>query len=166
MINKRTYRWIVALIPVFIFFLVGTVYLNHQKNNATLNNDEFNEGFDNPQGFYKYFDGIKKPYGASRNNYKSNYAHDELQKAMSSHTKLKAGGEEFMWTHRGPGNVGGRTRALVIDPSDATHKTWFAASASGGVWKTSNGGSSWQSLTDRNRGMIWWSGNGTGKWHV
>ena len=50
------------------------------------------------------------------------------------------------WTWLGPGNVGGRTRAMVIDP---THTgTMYAAGITGGVWKTADGGRSWNPLTD------------------
>jgi len=48
------------------------------------------------------------------------------------------------WTSRGPSNVGGRTRSLLI--KDAM--TMYAGAVSGGVWKTTNGGSSWTPLTD------------------
>lgn len=39
------------------------------------------------------------------------------------------------WTERGPTAVGGRTRALIFDANDATHKTVFAGSVGGGLWK-------------------------------
>ncbi len=50
------------------------------------------------------------------------------------------------WTALGPGNVGGRTRALLINPKEP--EIMFAAAASGGVWKTTDGGRSWNALTD------------------
>ena len=50
------------------------------------------------------------------------------------------------WQFLGPGNIGGRTRALLIDPTDPL--TLYAGAVSGGVWKTSNGGSSWASVGD------------------
>jgi photosystem II stability/assembly factor-like uncharacterized protein len=53
-----------------------------------------------------------------------------------------------IWEERGPGNVGGRTRGLIVDPDDATNNTWFAAAVGGGVWKTIDGGQSWTCLTD------------------
>lgn len=44
-------------------------------------------------------------------------------------------GEETMpWVERGPDNVGGRTRALMFDPNDATNKRVFAGGVSGGLW--------------------------------
>ena len=42
------------------------------------------------------------------------------------------------WTERGPINFGGRTRAIMIDPTDATHKSVFAAGVSGGLWHTTD----------------------------
>jgi len=50
------------------------------------------------------------------------------------------------WTPLGPGNIGGRTRALVIRP-DSPDMMW-AGTAGGGVWKTEDGGQSWQPVDD------------------
>lgn len=38
------------------------------------------------------------------------------------------------WVERGPNNVGGRTRAVMFDPNDATNKRVFAGGVSGGLW--------------------------------
>src|SRR5262249_10541518 len=50
------------------------------------------------------------------------------------------------WTPLGPGNVGGRTRALVIDPRPPG--TTYAGGRAGGVWKTTDGGASWRPVAD------------------
>src|SRR5919108_6235395 len=50
------------------------------------------------------------------------------------------------WTPLGPGNIGGRTRALIIDPLDP--QTMYAAGVDGGVWKTTNGGAAWRAVSD------------------
>ncbi|MFI5188593.1 MAG: WD40/YVTN/BNR-like repeat-containing protein, partial [Chitinophagales bacterium] len=42
------------------------------------------------------------------------------------------------WTERGPNNIGGRCRAILVDKSDATGNTVFAGSVSGGLFKTTN----------------------------
>ncbi|HEY2721291.1 MAG TPA: sialidase family protein, partial [Chitinophagaceae bacterium] len=42
------------------------------------------------------------------------------------------------WTERGPNNIGGRSRAILVDKRDATGSTVFAASVSGGLFKTTN----------------------------
>ena len=50
------------------------------------------------------------------------------------------------WQSIGPGNVGGRTRSMLIDPTDAN--VMYAAAVAGGIWKTTNGGTSWAPLND------------------
>jgi hypothetical protein len=42
------------------------------------------------------------------------------------------------WQERGPNNIGGRTRAMLVDRSDVTGNTVFAAGVGGGLWKTTN----------------------------
>jgi photosystem II stability/assembly factor-like uncharacterized protein len=53
------------------------------------------------------------------------------------------------WVHRGPYNVGGRTRALALDVLD--ENTMFAGGASGGMFRSINGGQSWDMTTDPNQ---------------
>ena len=50
------------------------------------------------------------------------------------------------WTSIGPGNIGGRVRALLVHPTRTG--TMFAGSVGGGIWKTTNGGASWAPLND------------------
>src|SRR5262245_54266147 len=71
-------------------------------------------------------------YSTARNQYLS--ATEQETDAMAA------------WTELGPGNLGGRARALIIYP--ANHDTMFAAAVSGGVWKTTDGGGSWKPLAD------------------
>jgi PKD repeat protein len=42
------------------------------------------------------------------------------------------------WMERGPNNIGGRTRSIMVDPNDATKKTVWAGSVGGGLWKTTD----------------------------
>lgn len=56
------------------------------------------------------------------------------------------------WQERGPNNIGGRTRAIMIDKRDATGNTVFAASVSGGIFKTTNflsGTPTWNPVADQ-----------------
>lgn len=55
------------------------------------------------------------------------------------------------WEERGPDNVGGRTRAIIFDASDATNNTVWAAGVGGGLWKSINFKSSpptWNQVDD------------------
>ena len=50
------------------------------------------------------------------------------------------------WRALGPGNIGGRTRTLVLDRRDP--HVMYAGGVSGGVWKTTNGGDAWRAVGD------------------
>lgn len=50
------------------------------------------------------------------------------------------------WSSLGPGNVGGRTRAIVTHPT--LLNTMWVGSVGGGVWRTDNGGQSWSPVDD------------------
>ncbi|MBL0176812.1 MAG: T9SS type A sorting domain-containing protein [Ignavibacteria bacterium] len=58
-----------------------------------------------------------------------------------------ANGAAAGWVSAGPLNIAGRVRALAIHPSNPN--TIFAASASGGVWKTTNFGNEWFPISDQ-----------------
>ena len=42
------------------------------------------------------------------------------------------------WEERGPDNVGGRTRAILVDAADPTNNTVIAGGVNGGIWRTTN----------------------------
>jgi len=99
---------------------------------------------DRPDLFAAYLRRLKTGADESFPSYPANYRMIELQKAQSRNKPFRTESNNFK--ERGPGNVAGRTRALVIDPQDPK-KTWYAGSAGGGIWKTTNGGESWKHLT-------------------
>ncbi|WP_232457033.1 T9SS type A sorting domain-containing protein [Polaribacter sp. SA4-12] len=51
------------------------------------------------------------------------------------------------YTTRGPSNLGGRTRAFAVDVSDATSNTILSGGVSSGVFRTTNGGTSWTKVS-------------------
>ncbi|MFC4722438.1 T9SS type A sorting domain-containing protein [Geojedonia litorea] len=51
------------------------------------------------------------------------------------------------YVNRGPTNYGGRTRSLVVDRSDVTGNTMIAGGVSSGVFRTTNGGTSWTKVS-------------------
>ncbi|MGH9838081.1 MAG: WD40/YVTN/BNR-like repeat-containing protein [Blastocatellia bacterium] len=51
------------------------------------------------------------------------------------------------WTPLGPGNIGGRTRAIIINSNNPD--IIYAGGVGGGVWKTTNGGESWTPVGDK-----------------
>ncbi len=50
------------------------------------------------------------------------------------------------WTSLGPGNIGGRTRAIAFNPQNPN--VMYAGGVSGGVWKSTDAGQSWTPISD------------------
>ncbi|MCF6183159.1 MAG: hypothetical protein L3J56_00795, partial [Bacteroidales bacterium] len=103
---------------------------------------------DKPDMFTQYFKNITTRIGEKESHYKINYKTIELKKALKRYKSLKLNKVSLPWVQRGPANIGGRTRAVVVDPDDTNHNTWYAGAASGGIWKTTDAGSNWTNLSD------------------
>lgn len=112
---------------------------------------------DKPDEFMLMHREMRTADGESGPNYPMNYKFTEMLKAgaigkkdgklFSKAFKADAQLAALPWVERGPSNIGGRTRGLIVDPDDGTHNTWFAGSVGGGIWKTTNAGASWTNLT-------------------
>jgi hypothetical protein len=50
------------------------------------------------------------------------------------------------WEDLGPGNVGGRSRVMLVHPTDPD--ILYTAGVAGGIWKSVDGGASWSPLSD------------------
>ncbi len=99
---------------------------------------------DQPDEFAKFFQAIRTADDQTAPDYQANYRKIELDNA-----RRRAGKSQITlpWQERGPGNVAGRARVIVVDPDDPTFSTWYIGSASGGIWKTVNRGQTFVELT-------------------
>ena len=77
--------------------------------------------------------------------YRPNYKVQALEASLQRVAGKKA--DVLPWVERGPGNVSGRVRAVIVDKADASGNTWFAATIGGGVWKTTDAGVTWENKT-------------------
>lgn len=102
--------------------------------------------FDEPDKYIEFHRDIRTRDGEEGMGYRTGYKMAELNKMQQS-AMLKGSKNILPWVERGPANVPGRTRGLIVDPDDATAKTWFAGSVGGGIWKTTDEGNTWQKLT-------------------
>jgi photosystem II stability/assembly factor-like uncharacterized protein len=126
-------KWIVGIILAGIIVLIATVVTNrllfvHQPE-ITFPND----------WFY-----MQRAYPSGRINHEAYVA--ALRKADLHRNQLQKGLYGGNWEFRGPLNTGGRISAVAMHPSDP--ETVFAGAASGGVFKSTNGGNTWQAVFD------------------
>jgi hypothetical protein len=75
----------------------------------------------------------------------------EAMRNMSRHSTVTADADTAAslagrWQFLGPGNIGGRTRVVLIDPADPN--VMYSAGVSGGVWKSVTGGTQWTPVGD------------------
>ncbi len=72
---------------------------------------------------------------------------EELQPLLAQRSDILAP----RWTERGPNNIGGRTRTILIDLNDPTGNTIWAGAVSGGLWKSEQiheADPQWQKMSD------------------
>ncbi len=55
--------------------------------------------------------------------------------------------ETFTWEEMGPDNIGGRTRAIIIDKTVEDGSRMYAGSVSGGLFVSNNAAANWQPVT-------------------
>jgi photosystem II stability/assembly factor-like uncharacterized protein len=143
------------LATICTLFSVSILWLIHRENKienlqplATVHTKQ-----DAPEEFLKFHRGIRTQEGKSAPEYEDNYQLKVLMRLHKANARkypaarTESGNGVIEWKERGPANVPGRTRGLLVDPDDASHKTWFAGSASGGIWRTTDAGATWHWLT-------------------
>lgn len=69
----------------------------------------------------------------------------EIEFSSNLLQKARTLGASNTWTHRGPFNVGGRTRALAVSSVD--ENLILAGGVSGGMWRSTDQGSTWTKVS-------------------
>lgn len=65
-------------------------------------------------------------------------AEQKAKEIMTEYLRENSPMSLMNWAERGPNNIGGRSRAVIIDRNDGTGNTVLVGSVSGGLWKTTN----------------------------
>jgi photosystem II stability/assembly factor-like uncharacterized protein len=151
-------RKLTLLTATFIVSLCISFYFlkDHSKLSSVLitehsERDEYEEDAetDEPGKFLEFHRGIRTRDGEEGPAYKPGYKWMELDKirhnqfARTRAERARSLTNLVEWKERGPGNVPGRTRSLYNVPGDPDNNTWLAGSATGGIWRTTDGGTTW-----------------------
>lgn len=107
--------------------------------------DPGSPSFGFPDEFARHFHSITVPEGQDRSGYTAGYRREALRDLRAMR---KRSATQLPWVERGPGNVGGRTRGLVIDARDPSGNTLLAGSVGGGIWRSTDAGNNWTAMTD------------------
>lgn len=97
----------------------------------------------------------------------------QREREIALANRIPGDASDNLWVERGPNNVGGRTRAIIFDPTDATGKRVIAGGVSGGLWKNNDittAGTAWTRITTLpehlNVQTITIDPNSTSTWYV
>ncbi|WP_299767330.1 T9SS type A sorting domain-containing protein [uncultured Dokdonia sp.] len=151
--KKHYFNETFCAILLALFFLV----ISCQKETSDSRRERFEktEGKKNVPGHLdEYLEAIQKPLGTEESTYPIGYryiAYESAMQRLSTQGFLESDSfdiNEVVMTERGPNNVPGRGREIIVDPSD--NNTWFVTTAGGGFWVTRDAGSTWENLTDFN----------------
>lgn len=112
------------------------------------NEQDFKNTVDPSTGFTNFRSVINLKKDISTGKY---LPKSEMQLLKNSFNSSARSINNQQWFERGPYNVGGRTRAIMFDPNDATGKKVFAGGVSGGLWvnnDVTNVNSEWNPIGD------------------
>lgn len=153
----RSRSWLIMTATITALAVITTSDWKPNQPEQYRKKKEEVKRFDKPDEFIKAFRDMRIRDGKTKSDYPQNYKLAEMRRfgiipkdgeIRTSAPRMGKVGATLNWIERGPGNVPGRTRGLIVDPDDATGATWFAGSVGGGVWKTTNSGTSWVPLTE------------------
>ncbi|MCW8810146.1 MAG: hypothetical protein OQK64_04220, partial [Ignavibacteriaceae bacterium] len=148
--KRKQIIFLIFLLISIITFLSTELYIskfNYKVNNLSLELKEQSQGNEDD------------PYAAARFRWEMvtggrtdidpiqlrSSAIEKTKNEMSRDSRLEKG-NAITWSSVGPGNIGGRIRAIIINPSNSNEI--LIASVSGGIWKTTNAGTSWSPKLD------------------
>lgn len=75
-----------------------------------------------------------------------------MAKAVAHYDREQVKSAELSWNEMGPDNIGGRVRALCVDPNN--HQKIWAGSVSGGLFRSMDGANTWQRITSFQDNLI------------
>lgn len=71
------------------------------------------------------------------------------RRALTKYSQKRSKNNDMSWNSLGPDNIGGRTRALWIDPTNNNHL--IGGGVSGGLWRSVNAANSWEPINSFNK---------------
>ncbi len=152
MIKRKIFTY---LLPCLAFVLTFSIVRQHKNSSTTMNEHRadfpsqreavpasLREG----EAYHalKWYNKQRTvPTGIVPENWRENALVHIKQNNLPKNSSVTSA---LSWTSLGPNNIGGRTRSIAINPSNTN--IMYAGSVSGGVWKTTDGGVSWNPTTD------------------
>ena len=146
--QKKHIGRIVSILVSFSLLILFTVLLHLNKNEEN-EYKKYNKYDRIDLAIQHEFDMTQDPELGFVPRERLKRAKDNIDAMLAFHGRSGIPG--LTWEERGPSNVAGRTRSILIDAADVSNNTVFAGSVGGGLWKTTNfssGTPTWISVDD------------------
>lgn len=158
--SNKTYTWISVV--SFIGIIVWAAWfwgVFEQQSSVTLQEENELSAVEMKKARTEYFFNLLKDPATNRIPEDIRSRELEYSRKLPSRgaRRLQKSGEttqqseDLSWKAAGPNDLGGRTRALGIDQPNSNYI--LAGGVSGGIWKSTDGGSSWELKTNPNQNM-------------
>jgi photosystem II stability/assembly factor-like uncharacterized protein len=121
--------------PILLVGLVASLFLFNQDKSENSKEKEKKPN----EWFYR-----QRAYPFADINY--NAYLNSIDQAKKLRLKYTDRNKYFSWEFAGPVNIGGRISAVALNPVEPS--VFYAGAASGGVFKTTNAGLSWEAIFD------------------
>jgi photosystem II stability/assembly factor-like uncharacterized protein len=144
--KKKNYFVFIAIISLFLTSLSVSAQKKGKSRYVPRTDSEQTAAFG--------FTGALDYYKALRNNHETGEFHIEDYYAARQEVEALGTNKNttITWRSIGPTDQGGRVRGLIFDKNNS--ETMYAGAVSGGLWKTTNGGQSWQAINDLMQNLI------------
>lgn len=148
---KRNLALVYALVSLLFFFACS---LGSGSRPSEQSEGEAENAFDSPDEAQRYFLDKRLPFGTTTLPVERYVAAiEQMQKlpvystATNTFATSSTQGNLGTWEELGPGNIGGRTRALLVYPVTPNNPSgpsiMIAGGVAGGIWKSTNEGQTW-----------------------
>jgi hypothetical protein len=123
---------------------------SYQMRSSSLQISEFDK---ESKGEHEDVRGIAFMNNIKANQFTGQINPEDVYSAIAQADKqaalYKSNAGNISWTEAGPNNVGGRTRAFLIDKDN--NSILYAGGVGGGLWKSTTSGTSWEKVTPSNQ---------------
>ncbi len=119
--------------------VVGSIALHHQRSLAPHYTPRHAVATD--QNYRGAFEWLNLMRANEASGVVDPMDHMRMAKAVAAFNRTEAKEATYNWVEMGPDNVGGRVRAICVDPTN--HQKLWAGSVSGGLFRSLDGANTW-----------------------